>query len=138
MAACAAKVIQMNIPAADALCLSEEGDKVRIPLQRNVNDKGCLFAGSIYAGAILAAYRAAERLFSESGLAGELVAKTASVSYLGRIVSDGLAVASVCGEPLLKANGNHVLAVTAAVCNEAGVPCAEVKAEFVLLARRHG
>lgn len=126
----------MNIPAADALCLREEGEAVRIPLERNVNDKGCLFAGSVYAGAILAAYRAAERLFAARGLAGELVAKAASVSYSGRIVSDGRAAVSACGEPLLKANGNHVLAVTAEVCNEEGAPCAEVKAEFVLLARR--
>ncbi len=126
----------MTIPAAERLHLQEEEGGVRIPLEWNLNDKGCLFAGSIYAGAIIAAYRAAERLFAARGLAGELVAKAASVSYSGRIVSDGRAAVSACGEPLLKANGNHVLAVTAEVCNEEGAPCAEVKAEFVLLARR--
>lgn len=126
----------MNIPAADTLSLRKEGDEILIPLEPNLNDKGCLFAGSIYAGAIVAAYRAAERGFSEAGLSGHLVAKTASVSYLRSIVSEGRATAVACGEPWLKPNGNHALAVKAAVSNAEGVPCAEVKAEFILLAKR--
>ncbi len=123
----------MNIPAGDNLHLREEGAGVRIPLEHNLNDKGSLFAGSIYAGAILAAYRAAERLFADGGLAGDLVAKTASISYLKRVVSDGTAVASACGEPLLKANGNRTLAVAVTVLDEERIPCAELSVEFILL-----
>ena len=126
----------MNIPAADNLQLSEEGDGIRIPLKHNLNDKGCLFAGSIYAGAILAAYREAKNRFSERGLTGELVAKTASVNYLKRMVSDGLASASACGEPVCKPNGNSMLTVTVSVFDEARVCCAELLAEFVLLKER--
>ena len=126
----------MNIPAAENLHLHEENAEVCIPFEYNLNDKGCLFAGSIYAGAIVAAYRAAECGFSEGGLSGHLVAKTASISYLKSIVSEGRATAVACGAPLLKSNGNHTLTVKAAVSNAAGVPCAEVTAEFVLLAKR--
>lgn len=126
----------MNIPAADHLHLSEEGGPVAIPLEQNSNDKGCLFAGSIYSGAIIAVYRAAERCFAEHGLAGALVAKTASIRYLKSIVSDGRAVATACGEPLLKPNGNHALTVTVAVNNAEGALCAEIKAELILLKNR--
>ena len=126
----------MNIPASDNLHLSEEDGQIAIPLERNRNDKGCLFAGSIYSGAIIAAYRAAERRFAERGLAGALVAKTASVSYLKSIVSDGRAVATACGEPRLKPNGNHALTVAVAVNNAEGEPCAEIKAELILLKDR--
>lgn len=126
----------MNIPAADNLHLSEEGGQVAIPLEQNSNDKGCLFAGSIYSGAIIAAYRAAERCFAEHGLVGAQVAKTVSIGYLKSIISDGRAVATSCGAPLLKPNGNHALTVTVAVNNEEGTLCAEVQAEMILLKDR--
>ena len=126
----------MNIPAADNMGLREAGEAVVIPLAQNANDKGCLFAGSIFSGATLAAYRAAERLFASRGLAGDLVAKTASVSYLARIETDGLAVAAPQGEPLCRPNGNQVLNVKVAVSDGSGRPCAELAAEFVLLKRR--
>ena len=126
----------MKIPAAGNLRLREEGGAVTVPLEHNLNDKGCLFAGSIYAGAILAGYRAAERAFARRGLSGELVAKTASVSYLGRIVTDGVAEVVACGEPAQKANGNQVLALTVAVFDSARNRCAECSAEFVLLKAR--
>ena len=127
----------MNIPACDNLHLSEAGAEILIPLEQNSNDKGCLFAGSIYSGAILAAYRAAERLFAERGLAGELVAKTASANYLKRIVSDGTAVATACGEPVCKPNGNHTLTVTVSVSDSDGAVCAEFTGQFVLLKARN-
>ena len=126
----------MNIPASDNLHLKEEGGGVTIPFEYNRNDKGSLFAGSIYAGAILAAYRAAERVYAARGLRGDLVAKTASVSYLRRIESDGRAEAAPQGEPLCKPNGNHTLSVIAAVSDAAGARCAELTAELVLLKPR--
>lgn len=128
----------MLIPAADTMGLREEAGGVTIPLEHNANDKGCLFAGSIFSGATLAAYRAAERLFAERGLTGELVAKTASITYLRRVSSDGYAAAAPCGEPACKPNGNHVLGMTAVVRDGAGIGCAELAAEFVLLAARAG
>ena len=127
----------MNIPACDNLHLSQVGAEIRIPLEQNSNDKGCLFAGSIFSGAILAAYRAAERLFAERGLAGALVAKTASVNYIKGIVSDGSAGATACGEPVCKPNGNHALTVTVTVSDSDNVACAEFTGEFVLLKARN-
>lgn len=126
----------MNIPASDNLHLQEEGGGVTIPFEHNRNDKGSLFAGSIYAGAILAAYRAAERLFAERGLGGDLVAKSASISYLRRIVSDGRATAAAQGEPVCKPNGNRTLSVAVVVADAAGLPCAELAAELVLMKDR--
>lgn len=126
----------MNIPAGENLHLQEEGNVVTIPFEHNRNDKGSLFAGSIYAGAILAAYRAAERLFAARGLRGDLVAKTASISYLRRIGSDGRAEAASRGEPLCKPNGNHTLSVAAVVSDASGARCAELTAELVLLKPR--
>jgi hypothetical protein len=126
----------MNIPAADNLHLVEDGAMVTIPLEYNLNDKGCLFAGSLFAGAILAAYRAAERLFAEQGQSGALVAKTASVHYLKRIVSDGRATVVECGEPVSRANGNQALSVTVGVLDSEHNRCAELTAEFILLRER--
>lgn len=126
----------MLIPAADNMGLSETNGCVLIPFARNVNDKGCLFAGSIFAGATLSAYRAAERIFEARGLSGDLVAKGAAIRYLRRIESDGRAVATPQGEPLEKSNGNRTLTVTVAVFDEAGARGAEFTAELVWLKDR--
>ena len=126
----------MNIPACDRLELREEQGKVTIPFEPNRNDKGCLFAGSLYSGAILAAYRSAERRFAERGLNGALVAKGAAVRYLKSVATDGTAVAAACGEPQLKPNGNHALTVTVEVRDASGVPCAELQADMVLMKPR--
>jgi hypothetical protein len=126
----------MNIPAADHMGLREAGGGAVIPLAPNVNDKGCLFAGSIFAGATLAAYRAAERLFAARGLSGELVARSASITYLRRIDTDGHAAATPQGEPVCKANGNTALNMAVVVLDASGLRCAELTVEFVLLKER--
>ncbi len=128
----------MTIPAADNMGLREEAESVIIPFARNVNDKGCLFAGAIFAGATLAAYRAAERLFAARGLAGDLVAKGATIRYLRRIESDGRAAAVAHDGPYEKANGNHAISVTATVSDADGAAGAELNADFVLLKARNG
>ena len=128
----------MIIPAADNMGLCEEASGVRIPLASNVNDKGSLFAGSIFSGATLAAYRATERLFQSRGLTSELVAKTATIHYLKRIVSDGFAIATPVSEPVLKPNGNTSVTMNVRVCDDTGVCGAELSAEFILLRKKDG
>jgi len=126
----------MKIPACDNLQLREDAEGVDIPLAANCNDKGCLFAGSIYSGAIVAAYRAAERLCAARGLDGDLVAKTATINYLKPIVADGRAAATRVEEPLRKPNGNHAVRVTVVIADAQGTAGAEVTAEMILRAKR--
>ena len=123
----------MIIPAADNMGLREGDTGVHIPLACNVNDNGSLFAGSIFSGATLAAYRATERLFASRGLTGDLVAKTASINYLKRIVSDGHAQATPINEPVLKPNGNYAVSMRVRVVDTDGTCGAELTAEFILL-----
>jgi thioesterase domain-containing protein len=126
----------MIIPAANNMGLCEADTGVLIPLASNTNDKGSLFAGSIFSGATLAAYRAAERLFESRGLTGDLVAKTATVNYLKRIISDGLAQAIPINEPILKTNGNYTVSMNVCVVDTDGTCGAELTAEFILLPKR--
>ena len=126
----------MIIPAADNMGLREDDVSVLIPLVRNVNDKGSLFAGSIFSGATLAAYRATERLFESRKLTGELVAKTATINYLRRIATDGFAQATPISEPILKPNGNYTISMNVRVIDTDGMCGAELTAEFILLPKR--
>jgi len=123
----------MIIPAAEQMGLHEDPAGVVIPLATSLNDKGSLFAGSIFSGATLAAYRSTERLFQSRGLAGELVAKTATINYLRRIQTDGLALATPTGEPLLKPNGNYTVTQQVRVLDQEGTCAAELTAEFILV-----
>lgn len=126
----------MIIPAADNMGLREGNTGVHIPLVRNVNDKGSLFAGSIFSGATLAAYRATERLFESRELTGELVAKTATINYLKRIATDGFAQATPISEPILKPNGNYTVSMNVRVVDTDGTCGAELTVEFILLPKR--
>lgn len=126
----------MIIPAADNMGLREDDVGVHISLVRNVNDKGSLFAGSIFSGATLAAYRATERLFESRELTGELVAKTATINYLKRIATDGFAQATPISEPILKPNGNYTISMNVRVVDTDGTCGAELTAEFILLPKR--
>lgn len=126
----------MIIPAADTMGLRNEPAGVHIPISTNVNDKGCLFAGSIFSGATLAAYRAAERLFQSRGLSGDLVAKRATINYLKRIETDGLACATPAGPPVLKPNGNYTVSMIVCVADRGGICGAELSVEFILLQKK--
>jgi len=128
----------MTIPAADNMGLQEGDTGILIPLTCNTNDKGSLFAGSIFSGATLAAYRATERLFASRGLTGDLVAKTATINYLKRIATDGFAQATPISEPILKPNGNYTVSMRVCVVDTDGTCGAELSAEFILLPKRHG
>ena len=128
----------MIIPAADNMGLHEVAAGVLIPIACNANDKGSLFAGSLFSGATLAAYRAAERLFESRSLTGELVAKTATIHYLKRIVSDGVAQATPASDPLLKPNGNYTVTMNVRVVDADGTCGAELTAEFILLHKKNG
>jgi hypothetical protein len=123
----------MIIPAVEHMGLCEGPSGVIIPLTMSLNDKGSLFAGSIFSGATLAAYRSTERLFEARGLTGDLVAKTATINYLRRIQSDGLAVATPTSEPLQKPNGNYAVTQQVRVLDQEGLCCAELTAEFILV-----
>jgi hypothetical protein len=93
-----------------------------------------LFAGSIYAGAIMAGYRLAEKAFE--GIEGTLDAKEARIRYFKAILSDGFAVAAADNDPVRKTNGNCTLDVMITVNDLQGIPCALLSAEFVLFAPR--
>jgi len=126
----------MDIPAAENLHLTQRGMDILIPLEYNRNDKGSLFAGSIYSGAVMAGYRKAEQLCADHGLAGDLVAKEARIRYFKAILSDGLAVATASdNEPVLKPNGNYSLNVTVTVNNADSIACAALDAEYILMQR---
>ena len=107
-----------------------------IPLDRNVNDKGCLFAGSIFSGATLAGYRLAEKLVSAQQLPGELVAKGASISYLKRIASDGRATPVPLSPLTRKPNTNYTVSMRIDVVDAEQTLCAQLTTEYILVTPR--
>lgn len=128
--------MNQKIPAADNMGIRQEGDTMVIPLACNMNDKGCLFAGSIFSGATLAGYRLAEKLTASQQLPGELVAKEASISYLKRIVSDGHACAVPLTPLTRKPNNNYTVSIRIDVCDSQHILCAQLTTEYILVTPR--
>ncbi len=124
------------VPAADNMGIRQVGDAMIIPLDRNINDKGCLFAGSIFSGATLAGYRLAEKLTAAQQLPGELVAKEASISYLKRIASDGYACAVPLTPLTRKPNNNYTVSIRIDVFDSLHILCAQLTTEYILVTPR--
>ena len=86
----------MKIEAIKRMALEERDTgsgqpTVLVPLEGNTNDKGTMFAGSIFSACILCGYRAAERAFAEAGIRGDIVAAQADIKYLRPVSSDAVA-----------------------------------------------
>jgi len=86
----------MKIEAIKKLALEERNDPgappaVLAPLEGNTNDKGTMFAGSIFTTCILCGYRAAERAFAQAGVQGDTVAARANIKYRRPVSSDAVA-----------------------------------------------
>lgn len=124
------------VPAADNMGIRQEGEAMVIPLDRNINDKGCLFAGSIFSGATLAGYRLAEKLVAVQNLSGELVAKEASISYLKRIVSDGYARPTPVTPLTRKPNNNYTVSMRIDIFDSQHLLCAQLTTEYILVTPR--
>jgi len=124
------------VPAADNMGIRQEGETMVIPLDRNINDKGCLFAGSIFSGATLAGYRLAEKLVAAQNLSGELVAKEASISYLKRIASDGYARPMPVTPLTRKPNNNYTVSMRIDVFDSQNLLCAQLTTEYILVTPR--
>jgi len=86
----------MKIEAIEKLALQERADgsgqpTVLAPLKGNTNDKGTMFAGSIFSTCILCGYRAADKAFAQAGLQGDVVAARADIKYRRPVRSDAVA-----------------------------------------------
>lgn len=125
----------MDIAAIKKLALEERNGPgalpaVFAPLEGNTNDKGTMFAGSIFSACILCGYRAAERAFADAGIQGETVAARADIKYRRPVGSD--AVAAIHSVSALDASGTQpALDIQVNFRDADGQPCAILTARYV-------
>jgi thioesterase domain-containing protein len=109
---------------------------IAVPLDGNRNDKGTMFGGSVYSAMVLAGWRLCGEQAAEAGLAGDIVVRDSSVTFL-RPVTGGLTAVAVPRSPPKKTpRGNYAFDISVTASDAGGNKCAEFAGSYRLLGKR--
>ncbi len=101
-----------------------------MPLEGNTNDKGTMFAGSLYSLMVLAGWKLSINVSEAAGAPGDVVISDASVKYLRPVTEDCQAKAVVEKEFCVNAFGSGCCGVNVQICNSRGKVCADFVGEY--------
>jgi thioesterase domain-containing protein len=101
-----------------------------IPLAGNLNDKGTMFAGSIYSVLVLAGWTLSYRLVNGMNSDYDVVIKESSIKYKLPVKSGARAVAAV-REPLKDVRNYKTLTISVDLYDVADNLCASFVGEYV-------
>jgi thioesterase domain-containing protein len=109
---------------------------IAVPLDGNRNDKGTMFGGSVYCAMVLAGWRLCGEQAAEAGLAGDIVVRDSSVTFL-RPVTGGLTAVAVPRSPPKKTpRGNYAFDISVTASDGSGKKCAEFTGGYRLLGKQ--
>ncbi len=135
-----------HLPLARAagICVDEyTGNKlvVSAPLDKNINDKGTAFGGSLYNLCVITAWGMTDLKAKELGLKGDIVVAKGEINYLrplkGRLVAS---VTSPIEEELVhieksyKSRGKAIFNLDVTVLDEQLKPCVKFHGKYAVLA----
>lgn len=104
---------------------------IQAPLEGNRNDKGTMFAGSIYSVMALAGWALARTICKEQAGISNVVISESQATYLAPVCSDATATASVDGAVEQRSNGNLWVRTVVALRDAGGRLCGELKCRYV-------
>ena len=108
---------------------------LRMPLEMNTNDKGSMFAGSIYSLAVLAGYHVAEKQAADQQLVGDLFAGSTRITFRRPVTTDAVALGHLRGEFAKSVSDKWRIEVAVVVKDAAGTNCARFEGVYVLSPR---
>lgn len=111
----------------------EETVVLQMPLTGNTNDKGTMFAGSIYSLMVLAGWKLAMNSAQAAGSPGDVVISNASVKYLRPITQDCQAQAELTGSFYLNLYGNGCCDIRVTIMTHQGKLAADFTGEYRIL-----
>ncbi|MBN2844336.1 MAG: YiiD C-terminal domain-containing protein [Sedimentisphaerales bacterium] len=113
----------------------DDSDNVvlQIPLAGNTNDKGTMFAGSIYSLMVMAGWKLAMNSAEAAGAPGNVVISSASVNYLRPIAQDCQATAELTRGFYLNAYGSGCCDIRVTIFNTQNKLCADFTGQYRIL-----
>jgi thioesterase domain-containing protein len=106
---------------------------ISVPLSGNRNDKGTMFAGSVYSAMVLAGWKLCVEQARSSGLCGDIVVRDSGISYLRPIKTDLLVTAIVRDAPRKTLRDNYAFDISVSASNADGKTCAKFNGSYRLV-----
>jgi len=134
-----------NLPLARAagICVDEySGDKlvVSAPLDKNINDKGTAFGGSLYNLCVITAWGMTDLKAKELGLKGDIVVAKGEIDYHRPLRGRLIATVSAPSREEIKqikksyeSRGKAIFHLKVSVLDEQGKPCVSFKGKYAVL-----
>jgi thioesterase domain-containing protein len=115
--------------------VSDERVTISVPLSGNRNDKGTMFAGSVYSAMVLAGWKLCVEQARSLGLCGDIVVRDSSISFLRPMKTDLLATAVVRDAPRKTPRGNYAFDISVSASNADGKTCAKFSGSYRLVSK---
>ncbi len=106
---------------------------LQMPLSGNTNDKGTMFAGSIYSLMVLAGWKLAMNSADAAGKPGNVVISDASVKYLRPITQDCQATAQLTRPYFVNTYGSGCCDIRVTIINAQNKLCADFAGQYRIL-----
>ena len=103
---------------------------LQLPLNGNTNDKGTMFAGSLYSLMVLSGWKLAMNVSEVAGRPGDVVISEAFVKYLRPVTGDCQAVAVLSKEFYVNAFGSGCCEINVVIKNSRGKLCADFNGKY--------
>lgn len=110
---------------------------LQMPLNGNTNDKGTMFAGSLYSLMVLAGWKLAINVSEDAGAPGDVVISDASVKYLRPVTESCQASAILEREFYLNAFGTGCCEINIKVRNQQGKTCVDFNGQYRIIPEKN-
>jgi len=110
---------------------TDTGSSISINLDGNRNDKGTMFAGSIYSVMVLTGWTLAKHICDIKTSDYDVVIKDSTSKFIKPVSSGSIARATLSGNPIQKANNNLSISVTVELVDKSNEKCAELLGTYI-------
>ena len=108
----------------------EEFVALAMPLDGNTNDKGTMFAGSLYSLMVLAGWKLAINVSEKNDCFGNVVIQEAKITYLRPVPDDCVARAETVKDFHVNLYGSGCCDICVKICNDAGAVCVKFDGKY--------
>jgi thioesterase domain-containing protein len=125
------KIVPYKTLGLNLVELIDEEVSMSIDLPPNINDKGTMFAGSIYSALVLSGWTLARHLFHKTGGEFDVVIKESTNSFIKPVRSSAIAKAYKAAELSEAKNGNKSLSIEVVFIDSDEEICAKLNATYI-------
>ena len=110
---------------------TNESASLKINLDKNLNDKNTMFAGSIFSAMVLTGWLLAKQICNNDEFDYDVVVKGSKTQFARPVTSDCVTKASIIKDVIRKDNDNLAIKIVVCLFDETGAKCSKLMANYV-------